>query len=194
REPGQRERGPEDERLLEVGRRGGCDVVRVPGKPDPRVREREADRVVADLEEPVEPGAAEDRAVGLRRVGEAARRREDDDAADHEGEQERQERRDDAARLLPDAVALRQARAARLRRRVLLELRQLAGQAASLCLPPVIANPSSSSVAVGGNSPTIPPSKMTRIRSASPSTSSSSSETSRIALPSSRSSIRRRCT
>ena len=47
--------------------------------------------------------------------------------------------------------------------------------------PPVIATPSSSSLAVGGNSPTISPSYMTRIRSESERISSSSSETSRIA-------------
>ena len=49
-------------------------------------------------------------------------------------------------------------------------------------------------VAVGGNSPTISPSYMTRMRSESERTSSSSSETSRTARPSSRSSTSRRCT
>src|SRR5207248_4843730 len=48
---------------------------------------------------------------------------------------------------------------------------------------PVIAMPSSSSLASGGNSPMIRPPQITRIRSASDRTSSYSSETRRIARP-----------
>ena len=100
-----------------------------------------------------------------------------------------EERRDEAARALRERQALREALAG-LRRglgglAVRLDGRNaasaLAHAAASLRPPPVIAMPSSSSLAVGGNSPTISPSYMTRIRSESERISSSSSETSRIA-------------
>jgi hypothetical protein len=42
--------------------------------------------MASDLEEPVEACAAEDRAVGLERVADAAGRQQDDDAADEERE------------------------------------------------------------------------------------------------------------
>ena len=63
------------------------------------------------------------------------------------------------------------------------------------CAPPVIASPSSSSRRRRrAYSPTTVPSYMTRMRSESERISSSSSETSRIARPSSRSATRRRWT
>jgi hypothetical protein len=61
--------------------------------------------MAADLEEPVQPCAAEDRAVGLERVADAPSRQQDDDAADQKGEQEREQRRDQPLRLLKNAVA-----------------------------------------------------------------------------------------
>ena len=63
-----------------------------------------------------------------------------------------------------------------------------------MLIPHTLAVTTLGSLAVGGNSPAISPSYITRIRSESDSTSSSSRETSRIPLPSSRSSIRRRWT
>jgi hypothetical protein len=58
------------------------------------VRERDADVVAPDVEEPVEPGTAEDRAVCLERVADASRGDQDDDTADEEGQEEREQRRE----------------------------------------------------------------------------------------------------
>ena len=106
--------------------------------------------MVPDLEEPGEPRAAEDRAIGLERVRDAPRRQEHDDTADEEREQHGQQRGDESARLLEEPVALGEV----LRLRPARFLRQLVnlGQAACSLPPPVIASPSSASVTVGGNS------------------------------------------
>ena len=119
-------------------------------------------------EEPVEPGAVEDRPVGRERV--LARRDEHDEAADEEREQRRQHRREQAPRLLRDVVAPEER---------LLDLgpepRRVGGRALgrrarssrrrSLTPPPRVRGRRRSSrcraaprVAVGGNSPTISPS------------------------------------
>jgi hypothetical protein len=65
--------------------------------------------VAADLEEPREPGAAEDRAVRLDGVSDTPRGEEDDDAANQEREQDGEERRDEAACLLEQPVAASEA-------------------------------------------------------------------------------------
>ncbi len=154
REPRQYERRPEDERLLEVRGRERRDVVDVPREPDPRVGPRKPDAVAPDLEEPREARAAEDRAVGLERVAEVLRRQEDDDTADQEGQDDGDDRGDDAAPPVdPDSCAVLELGARR--RRVDLADRHAA---ISRFPPPVMATPSSSSVAVGGNSPTNSPS------------------------------------
>ena len=83
--------------------KAAVDVVDVPREPDVRVGERDADLVAADLDEPVEARALEDRLVGAERV--VSGRREDDGAADQEREHDRQERDDDPAGLLGHGVA-----------------------------------------------------------------------------------------
>src|SRR5215208_4850615 len=190
----QHERRPEQQRLLEVRRGLRGDVVGVPREPDAPVAEGQADRVAPDVEEPVQPRAAEDRAVRLERVADASRRQQHDDAADEKREREREQRREQPLCLLQEAVARYEASRLRLAGRLARELLDVLGQAAASLRPPVIAMPSSSSVTVGGYSPTISPSNRTRMRSESERISSSSSETSRMALPSSRSSISLRCT
>ena len=142
RDPGEHERHPHEERLLELDRRAARVLARLP------------------REEPVEPSPLEDRPVGLDRVPEALRRREDDDTGQEEGEQRRQERRDEASGLLQEEVAPERALGARLlgRQRGRLCDRGAHATWASRRPPPVIATPSSSSVAVGGNSPANAPS------------------------------------
>src|SRR4029079_4537355 len=138
----------------------------------------------------------------LRVEGVLARRDQDDEPAHHERDEHGQKRRDDPAGPLgegdPLAESLRRLRRLLLWRPVRLNGREPARGVAHAATPlrpaPVIAMPSSSSLVVGGNSPTISHSYITRIRSDNESTSSSSSETRRIARPSSRSSIRRRWT
>ena len=133
REPGEDQRGGEDQRLLQVQRRGRALVAG-----DPR-------------EDPVQPGAVEDRLVGRDRVvaGE-----EDHQAGDEEGEHRREDRHDDAAALhvgrQPRRRGGRRGLGAALARQRLAGLRLLAHAAASaLRPPPVMAMPSSSSEAVG---------------------------------------------
>src|SRR4051812_20801427 len=201
-EAGQHERDEVDQGLLQVERGRGLDVVDVPREPDVRVRERDADLVRAHLGEPVQPGALEDRPVGADRV--AAGRDQDDHASDQEGEEDGEDRNDDAPGLLRERVARREAGRVALRRLARPQVRWRSegrrlraahvAHAAAFRPPPVIATPSSSSATLGGNSPTISPSNMTRIRSESERISSSSSETSRIARPSSRSATSRRWT
>ncbi len=114
--------------------------------------------VVADLDEPRQARSPEDRPIRAERVEHAARRHEHDDAADEKREQNGEQRREESARLLKHAVALGGA-LGRLDAGLLRELANLLAQATcSFCVPPVIASPSSSSVAVGGNSPTSSPS------------------------------------
>src|SRR5262249_13639057 len=175
-EPGEHEGRPEEQRLLEVERRVAVDAR------DPR-------------KEPVQAGAVEDRPIRLERVAQAPRRQQHHHAADHEREQDREHRSQDPLRSLKNAVALDERRRVGVAGRLARELAHRPAQAAaSSCPPPVIVLPSSSSVTVGGNSATTSPSNMTRMRSESERISSSSRETSRTALPSSRSSISRRWT
>ena len=107
REPGEDERHVGDQRLLEIQRREGVER-RVPREPDARFGEGDPDLVRAHLEEPVEPGALEDRLVGRERV--LPRRRQHDEAADEEREERRQQRHGDPAGLLPDREPGRDAR------------------------------------------------------------------------------------
>ena len=72
-----------------------------------RVAEGDADRVRADVEEPVQARPVEDRPVGRERV--LVRRDQDDQAADEEGEDGREERRDDSDLPLRRAFRSRQA-------------------------------------------------------------------------------------
>src|SRR5262249_50560366 len=178
-EPGEDQRRREEQRLLQVE---GC---RRPRRArDPR-------------EEPVQAGAVEDLAIGVERV---VTGRQDDQAADREREQRGDQRRRDAPGALHDRVPCDEpdrCLGVLLRFRLEADGRQGFGHAASSLSPrppPVMAMPSSSSDAVGGYSPTICPSYMTRIRSDSERISSSSSETSRIARPSSLSATSRRWT
>ena len=144
RQAGEDQRRRDDQRLLEV--EGGDDAVVLA---DPR-------------EEPVQPGAVEDRPVGRDRV--LARER-DDEAADREGQQRGQQRRDDAAAAQvarePAGDRHRRALAGRLRRRCergVVVLGALTPLSSSPRPPPVIATPKSSSLADGGSSATIAPS------------------------------------
>src|SRR5581483_7909425 len=141
-----------------------------------QVERAEVDRVgvPGNVEEPVEAGALPDALVRSPRV--VPRRRHDD-----------------AARALGGSEPYDE-----VRRRLLLG-RDVGGRldlahATACFLPPSISSPISSSPAPAACSPTIRPSYMTRMRSASDSTSSSSSETRRIAWPSSRSATSRRWT
>ena len=207
-EAGQDQRSREDQGLLEVV----CRIVRgrrVPPEEDVVVREGNIDVVVAEMLEPVQAAAEDDSAIHLvrpmPRVLESRGRagREHDDAAHEECEEDRDDRCDDSARALVDGETLRNAR--RVRRGLgpqrfgglwCLDVRaagvgSLAHAAACSLPPPVIATPSSSSLTSGGYSPTIRPSYITRIRSESDRISSSSSDTSRIARPVSRSATSR---
>ncbi len=74
REPGEDQRRRRQQRLREVVRRGVV-RVRVPPEPDVSVRERDVDVVVAEVEEPVQTGALEDRLVGRERVVAGCERR-----------------------------------------------------------------------------------------------------------------------
>ncbi len=117
------------------------------------------DVVVAEVEEPVQPGAVPHRLVGLERV---VTRGEHDEAAREERDRRREDRRDDPARPLREGKARGRARAdavgvAVRRCDAACVVRELAHTAASL-LPPVIAIPSCSSVTLGSYSPTIRPS------------------------------------
>ena len=128
RDTGQDQRRHQDERLLEIVRRG---IASIAG--DPR-------------EEPVETRALEDGLVGAHRV---VAREQDDKAADQEGERRCGERNENTAdpgreplryrRLSPLGLGRPRCHAARFR-------------------PPVIAIPSSSSETPGSYSPTIRPS------------------------------------
>ena len=96
REPGEDQRGCRQQRLREVVR--GREVrVGVPPEPDVVVREGEVDVVVAEVEEPVEPGAFEDRLVRAQGV---VTGREHDDSARQERDDGGEQRRDDPARAL----------------------------------------------------------------------------------------------
>ena len=144
RQAGEDQRRRDDQRLLEV--EGGDGAVLLA---DPR-------------EEPVQPGALEDRPVGLDRVLAGER---DDEAADREGQQRGQQRRDDAAAAQvarePAGDRERGALAGRLRRRCdrdVVVLGRAHAASSSPRPPPVIATPKSSSLADGGSSATIAPS------------------------------------
>src|SRR5918999_792693 len=175
---GEDQRGRDDQRLLQVERR---QVAILAGGP---------------REDPLEAGALPDRLVGRDRVLADQQHRH---PAEQEGEHRREHGHDDAA---PTDVCrhprrrgerdlfgglTREGRA----------LGRLVGQVAPLvhsarsAPPPVMAKPSSSSETSGGNSPTISPSYIARMRSASARTSSNSSDTSRIPRPASRSAMRR---
>jgi hypothetical protein len=110
---------------------------------------------VPDLEEPVQAGAAEDGAVRLERVADASRRQQDDDAADEERENEGQQRREQPLGLLQEPVARGEAARFGLVWRLGRKLLDVRGQATASFFPPVIANPSSSSLTIGAYSPTI---------------------------------------
>ena len=97
-EPGEDERHPDDQRLLQVDRRQRLEVVHVPREPDVGVGERDPKLVGPDLEEPVQPRAFEDRLVGVERV--LPGRGQDDEAADQKREDRRQQRYDESAGLL----------------------------------------------------------------------------------------------
>src|ERR671924_379799 len=176
------QRRRDDQRLLEV--EAGAEALPAGIRPlDPR-------------EEPVQAGAIEDRAVGVERV--LPGREEDDESADEERERRGQQRRDDPAGPLVEGQPRGDARN-RLqvgRRPRLGRWRGVAHDAAAACwtVPPGIAMPSCSSVTSGPYSATIRPSYRTRMRSASESTSSISSEIRSTARPSSRSSTSRRWT
>ena len=107
REPGEHKRHPGDERLLKVGCGERLEVVRLPGERNVGLRERQPDLVGPDLEEPVEPGALEDRLVG--REGTLARGDEDNEATDEEGEDGRQQRYGEPAGPLPQGQPRRDA-------------------------------------------------------------------------------------
>src|SRR5215210_2016226 len=177
REARQDQRGRLQQRLAEVVG-GGARDIGVPRR-----------------NEPVEAGALDDVPVGDERVVAGG---EHEQPADQKRHQRRRRRDGDPAGALPE----REAGGDGLGRRVrdvlgllaLLWRERLAHAAeGSLRLPPSISSPISSSVVSGVCSPTMRPSYMTRIRSESERISSSSSERSRIARPSSRSSTSRRC-
>ena len=153
REAREHEHRPEKQRLLEVRGRLRGEVVRVPREPDAAVGERDADVVAADLEEPVEARAAEDRPVRLQRVDDASRRQEHDDAADQERQQQREHGRDAGPPPSGGSGSARPGSTLGLGRRLLRRRLDGLAHAASFCPPPVMATPSSSAVAVGGNSP-----------------------------------------
>src|SRR5262249_13141238 len=154
--------------------------------------------------ERVQPGAVEDVAVGEERV---VTGRRDDDAADQEGDDGGQQWNRDAPGALaePHLPGERDPRLVVARRRLRHEagipeprrreafLARAHAAASVLRRPPSISSPISCSLTSGVCSPTIPPSYITRMRSDSDRTSSSSSEISRIARPSSRSSTSRPC-
>ena len=107
--------------------------------------------LVADVEKPGEPCAVEDRPVDVDRVLAGHR---DDEPADEEGDDRRQQRPGRTAR-----EALRDRRRPALGRRLELLAQELVAQPASARRRlPAMASPSSSSDAVGGNSPTSRPS------------------------------------
>src|ERR671914_1468178 len=178
REAGQDQRRGDDQGLLQVER---GQVAVLAGGP---------------REDPLEAGALPDRLVGRDRV---LADQQHGHAAEQEGEHRREHGHDDAA----PADICRHPR--RRGERNLLDglaregpaLSRLVGQVAPLvhsarsAPPPVMAKPSSSSDTSGGNSPTISPSYIARMRSASARTSSNSSDTSRIPRPASRSAMRR---
>ena len=131
-----------DQRLLEVARRG-----RALGPGDPG-------------EQPVEAGPVEDRLVGRERV--VAGRQHDQPAGD-ERDYRRDDRHHDAAGTPPECGQRgwgpRGGAPALVGFGLEFLLEQAHGATSAVCaFPPVIAMPSSSSVASGGNSPTILPS------------------------------------
>ena len=178
---------PSNERADPDGEDGARDVLALPADVEEPTAERERDgearenerrrddqrllhverrclslRSLHPGEEPVEACALEDRAVGRERV--LARRDEHDEPSDREREQRCEDGREKPAGLRGDVVALEPrlphlgAEPGRVLRRVGRRLIELAHAASSPRPPPVIATPSSSSVASGVNSPTISPS------------------------------------
>ena len=151
--------------------------------------------MVADLDEPLEPRTAEDRAIRLERVRDAPCRQSTTTPPMRNASSDGQQRRRRARPPSAGASSARRAFSASALPgcsgswRTLGSGRLLpsAGRPASRARAP----PRSPS---GGNSATISPSYMTRIRSESDRISSSSRETSRTARPSSRSSMSRRWT
>src|SRR5262249_51812225 len=199
------QRRGEQQRLLQGVGVLRLETVRVPREPDVVVRERDVDVVAAWMEEPAQPCAVEDRPVGRERI--VAGGDEDDEAAGEERQQGGDDRRDDAARAREDVEALGHARCVspRLLVRRLLSAKARSGRtrtdplahataSSSSRVAPIIARPSVSALTSGPYSPTIRPSYMTRIRSESAWISSSSSEMSSTARPSSRSATSPACT
>ena len=109
REPGEDQRGRQDQRLLQVVGSIALDR-RVPGEPNVMARERHGDAVVTDVEEPVQARTGEDALVDLPGV---VARGQHDHAAHEEREDRSDDRRDDAARALVDLEPLRDARGVR---------------------------------------------------------------------------------
>ena len=150
------------------------------GERDVRVGEGDPQLVGPDLEEPVEPGSFEDRLVGVERVLPVVTRTTRPPI--------RRRGSSSGAGRSPPAFWASASRSARLcsppvgsvpgsgggRARGLLPAaahaappRLRLARNRALRPPPIIATPSSSSETPGGNSPTISPSKMTRMRSES---------------------------
>src|SRR4029077_6128734 len=106
-------------------------------------------------EKPVQSRTVEDCAIRLQRVVPG---REDDEPGDEEGRERRREWGGNPARRLPHREALGDSRLCRQVRLRGLRLIAHAGTSSLLRPPPVMASPSSSSLASGVYSPTSSPS------------------------------------
>ena len=119
-EPGEDERHPDDQRLLQVDGRERLEVVHVPREPDVGVGERNPQLVGPDLEEPVEARAFEDRLVRVEGV--LPGRGQDDEAPDQKREDGRQQRYDEPAGLLREREPGGEARGVAALRRAALDV------------------------------------------------------------------------